>query len=481
MAEIDPWVGDLLKRRPDGEHLKQVLLDRYRQRKENGEPASYILNIDAGWGEGKSFFLAALRKSVSADGHLTAFVNAWTDDISDDPLTTVMLSIDEGLGPLAAKDPNASSKYRSAKEKLGAAALEIGKQVGAHALRKALGISLDSVKSAMDFASIPGSDDKLIDGITEEASKAADKFIDGRILSMKVARSSLSDFKTRIAETLALIHGDNIPEPMIVFIDELDRCRPSYAISLLEEMKHLFDIDGMVFVIATDSEQLSHSVKAVYGEGFDGRRYLRRFFDRVFVFPDSNTTDFVANALEKRGVRQDIFFDVYNQHSPQVIAGWLNAFSLSHRDFEQCCEVISAVVTSWRHKVRIEPIYLLTLVWAAYTSQWDLFGRISNFDMTDLTQLHKWTFNRTVRHYANEPAKMESISAANILSNGSDIITKTVDLAHSFSNPYWKFVGDTEFQQLHNSSFNSLQGPPYSVIKEYSSRVRNAGRLIELI
>lgn len=65
---------------------------------------------------------------------------------------------------------------------------------------------------------------------------------------------------------------------MFIFIDELDRCRPSVAIDTLEQVKHLFDLPEIKFIIATDTTQLSHSVKTIYGEGFHGRTYLRRFF-----------------------------------------------------------------------------------------------------------------------------------------------------------------------------------------------------------
>ena len=73
--------------------------------------------------------------------------------------------------------------------------------------------------------------------------------------------------------------------PMFVFIDELDRCRPSFAIELLEGVKHLFGIQGVCFVVSTNMAQLSESIKAVYGSGFDGYGYLKRFFDVEYSLP----------------------------------------------------------------------------------------------------------------------------------------------------------------------------------------------------
>ena len=75
------------------------------------------------------------------------------------------------------------------------------------------------------------------------------------------------------------INGSNREKTVIIFVDELDRCRPSYAIELLERIKHLFNIGGLVFVLALDREQLGHSIKAVYGNGIDSDGYLRRFVD----------------------------------------------------------------------------------------------------------------------------------------------------------------------------------------------------------
>lgn len=66
--------------------------------------------------------------------------------------------------------------------------------------------------------------------------------------------------------------------PIFIFIDELDRCRPDYAISLLEIVKHIFDIKNFVFIIATNTDQLQHSIKNVYGNDFSANDYLGRFF-----------------------------------------------------------------------------------------------------------------------------------------------------------------------------------------------------------
>lgn len=77
-------------------------------------------------------------------------------------------------------------------------------------------------------------------------------------------------------------------------IDELDRCRPSYAVELLEIAKHIFAADRIVFVLAINRDQLAHAVKALYGIEFDAEAYLRRFFDLDFHLPVPELDDFIT-------------------------------------------------------------------------------------------------------------------------------------------------------------------------------------------
>lgn len=87
----------------------------------------------------------------------------------------------------------------------------------------------------------------------------------------------------------------------MILVDELDRCRPDFAIAFLEVAKHLFDVDHVIFVLALDREQLGHSVRVIYGSELDSVGYLRRFFDLDFRLPAPDRTAFVKNKLEQIG------------------------------------------------------------------------------------------------------------------------------------------------------------------------------------
>ena len=71
-------------------------------------------------------------------------------------------------------------------------------------------------------------------------------------------------------------------EKIIIFIDELDRCNPQYAVKLLERIKHYFNHPKVVFVISYNKAELQHSIKTLYGSEFSADKYLERFFDYEF-------------------------------------------------------------------------------------------------------------------------------------------------------------------------------------------------------
>jgi hypothetical protein len=91
---------------------------------------------------------------------------------------------------------------------------------------------------------------------------------------------------------------------LVIFIDELDRCRPTYAIELLERIKHLFNIKRLVFVLSTDTEQLSHSICAVYGNNFDAKKYLNRFIDLDYLLKEPDLKMYIKNRFQSLWIHE---------------------------------------------------------------------------------------------------------------------------------------------------------------------------------
>lgn len=86
-----------------------------------------------------------------------------------------------------------------------------------------------------------------------------------------------------------------IGERLIVFVDELDRCKPSYAVKLLERIKHYFLDEEITFVFSVNINELQHTIKKHYGSDFDATRYLDRFFDLRATLPKFDLEKYYAN------------------------------------------------------------------------------------------------------------------------------------------------------------------------------------------
>lgn len=83
-------------------------------------------------------------------------------------------------------------------------------------------------------------------------------------------------------------------KPIILFIDELDRCRPDYAVDMLEVIKHVFDVENVKVVLVTNTKQLRAAINHRYGAEVDAQKYLDKFLKYSFVLPDK-----VVAQLEK--------------------------------------------------------------------------------------------------------------------------------------------------------------------------------------
>ncbi len=94
---------------------------------------------------------------------------------------------------------------------------------------------------------------------------------------------------------------------MLIFVDDLDRCRPEMQIAVLEAVKLFFDLPGLVFVFALDRQQLEHAIAAKYTFSIDDARvYLEKIFQLSVPLPRKRLEDLVAflrSQLDDVGLR----------------------------------------------------------------------------------------------------------------------------------------------------------------------------------
>jgi len=141
-------------------------------------------------------------------------------------------------------------------------------------------------------------------------------------------------------------------KPLLVMVDELDRCRPSYAVELLEVAKHLFAVRHVVFALAVNRSELEHSVKALYGDEFDAHGYLRRFFDVDFQLPAPDRNQFIDRMLEITGINRRMQRARAREARPHVddaremLKGFLGLPQLSIRRIAQSIHRLGLIYAS---------------------------------------------------------------------------------------------------------------------------------------
>lgn len=208
-------------------------------------------------------------------------------------------------------------------------------------------------------------------------------------LKEQAGRGKLLDsFRLKIADALNLLHNEGKRSlPFFVFVDEIDRCRPSFAVELLEELKHIFNIPGLCFVVSTNIEQLAHAVSAVYGVEFDGRGYLQRFFDSECALPYPSMLGYAKQLVDEfpllnlsnviSGLPREGFTNPNLPAEPAVTLEWVaQAFALDLRSQRRLVEMMSASISSIESRSRIHLLWLAVLS-AARIKSTELFDRLS--------------------------------------------------------------------------------------------------------
>ncbi len=307
---LDLWSDDCLQRKETAEDLESIVLS---------QKGPIVIALNGKWGSGKTFFLDRFSKQYKRGKRTSVFFDAWQDDTLEDPLLAL-------IGQLALAFPS-GERHEECKEIL-RCVFRFIKATAANFCKAQTGLDLEALLNPPEtfFA---------------------------------LYQRGLEERKT-IRESLTKLAQKNFEEtgaPLLFVIDELDRCRPTFAVSLLERVKHLFSIPHVVFVIGADLEQLKHTIRSVYGD-IDASNYLHRFLDIELALPEASPEKFVQMLCQKHqfanhklGDRSyDFMWLVANQHH------------LSLREIEKSCRLSAFVSFSQNANGIDAPIFVVPAV-----------------------------------------------------------------------------------------------------------------------
>ncbi|WAJ69755.1 KAP family P-loop NTPase fold protein [Catenovulum adriaticum] len=296
-----------------------------------GEHDGFVLNLNGAWGTGKTEFLRRLYTELVNRKHPTIYIDAWESDFSQVPLTVVaseLLTQVKSFLEVSGGDLDMLKHYLGKAIK----AAVVG---GAGYITKEL---MDDAGTGREVAKI------LFESEPEGFLNQVKSGHEEQVTAIIEIRKSLS----RLAKSLSEGSHDNCI-PVMVLVDELDRCRPSYAIEMLEVIKHFFTTPNFVFVVATDTKQLQTSIRAVYGNDFDSATYLKRFFNRTAELSEPD----ILNYLNTKHIEIDLsntavkLYPGLNYHFKKedlvkFLTWCFEAYGLSVRDTDQIIAKLNA-------------------------------------------------------------------------------------------------------------------------------------------
>lgn len=302
---------DIFNRKVYGESLFNLI---------NNTEDELVLALDAPWGEGKSTFIKMWRGLLAEKEVANVYFDAFENDYQQDPLLAISSQLYQLIDK---KDDSTQAEFKekalSALKVIGRASLRVGiKALTAGVLDETILERTDNIEDASD-----------------EASDLVDKFIAKQLTKSDENRKSLMAFKEYLS-TLGekLGKGKNL----VFIIDELDRCKPKFALAILESIKHLFSVPHITFVLVMNRTQLEEAVRCEYGSGVDASRYLQKFVSIWATLPKSNKQYKASENSYVRNCLKAMNFEVKTQAHNNAIENFeelVNYFDLSLREIEK--------------------------------------------------------------------------------------------------------------------------------------------------
>ena len=347
MPDAPAFSSDLLNRQPFAQKLESFLLTEH-----TFVEGSLVVSLDAPFGAGKTKFLElwtvdlAARRETQGELPRPVTINAWESDYCGDPLVAIIAALIKAL-----EDSTGPEKAK------GRALRDAFKDAGWFGL----GLINSFVSNATGI-------DPMAAGAVAEEKKAQreEAAQPPRFNALEVyeqKRTALGVLQGKLKD----IFGGDSPKA-IVCIDELDRCRPDYAISYLEAIKHVFNIHGIVFVLAVDEHQLESATTVLFGPKLVFREYYRKFAHRTVRLPEPAEKDvtrliedYTNRFLAKEGTRWSQFPGDRQREITQL----MRAYHLKPRQVQEVFRTLGHLCAAKANGGRLRSAYAIGTLFMA--------------------------------------------------------------------------------------------------------------------
>ena len=257
VEDSDGFGKDILKRQEFGEALLNLV---------TRSTDELVISLDGKWGEGKTTFVKMWQGLLKEKGIPSIYIDAFKNDYTEDAFISIASAITSYVDQHSANSEK-RTEFKEKAKKVGVRLLTWTAKIGIKAAT--LGIIKES-----DIDALSEIGNEVAADTSETIADLVNERLNAHIKETEIIQSfrdSLSDVPTNLM--------NNSSGRLVIVIDELDRCRPSFALEILEKIKHLFSVKNVVFLLVMNKQQLEEAIKSVYGANIDAHTYLQKFIN----------------------------------------------------------------------------------------------------------------------------------------------------------------------------------------------------------
>lgn len=392
-------------RSDDIEVLFEIIKNR-NEYKENSEKGLVIL-LNGAWGSGKTTFLNDVEEYINNNENYDLFLkyDSYSYDFYENAYLPFFASIENKV-----KLGKEFGKFiKSTSQNFVNTALSVSYSITNSLFKKRYNIDLNYIK------------DNLLEIQNEEYLK------------------NFNDFETCKAKIKSKLEKYCKNKTQIIIIDELDRCKPNFAMETLEIVKHFFDIENCVFIVAVDKLQLQESAKTIFGQGMDSEKYFSKFFDYQYNLLPLNFNEIVdtsgiedLNDIVNRSTTIFNYLKISSRDSKKIFSEFINKYKKFNKDNN-----------NWTSDQSVVIIFFLTLKYVDFLFYTELingnYGRFKNKITDDLNPIA----NNYIRLLSITIGNQKNFDyLCNKLTSALDVVF--MDVSHLYTE---RFPIDNEYEK----------------------------------
>ncbi len=271
VGDSDGFTNDIFERKSFGDSLLGLI-----KHSDDG----LVISLDSQWGEGKTTFIKMWQGALKEEKIANIYIDAFQNDYNNDAFITIASAI------IAYTEKHCPAEKAEIKAEILDAAKKVGVKIlpifGKIALKAVTAVTLNVIDKS-DIEALKTIKDDVATGISD----AAEKMIEERLNAQTKDIDLVETFKKKLGE-LAKKISEQGNGKLVIIIDELDRCRPSFAVEILEKIKHFFSVPNVFFVLVMHKQQLECAVKHIYGDEIVAHTYLQKFIHVETTLPKRN-------------------------------------------------------------------------------------------------------------------------------------------------------------------------------------------------